>query len=85
MTVTKNQDGNLLAERTSVWKDGVEMEALQEEKISFVNQIEWYELPDTGGTGNYPYTMGGLLLCLSTAVFLMYRLKPSGKGEEESF
>ena len=85
VTVTKNQDGNLLAERTSVWKDGVEMEALQEEKISFVNQIEWYELPDTGGTGNYPYTMGGLLLCLSTAVFLMYRLKPSGKGEEESF
>ena len=34
-----------------------------------------YELPDTGGTGTIPHTMGGLLLTTIAGLILMYRYK----------
>lgn len=40
-------------------------------------------LPNTGGTGTEPYTLGGLLL-ISMAVLLLYSKKKHGKGDAKS-
>lgn len=78
VTVTKGEDGNLTAVISSVWKDGTIF--TENNTLSFVNQIEWYELPDTGGIGTFPYMIGGLLLTLSAVFFLLYRFSKRGKG-----
>lgn len=38
-----------------------------------------YELPETGGAGNYWYTMAGLLLMLTSTAYLLYRYKKRRK------
>lgn len=43
-----------------------------------------YELPETGGTGTIPYTMGGLLLMFSTGTLLLYIQKRRGKEDSTS-
>lgn len=43
-----------------------------EQTITNKEQPTGYELPDTGGTGTQPYTMGGLLLITSAAILLLY-------------
>lgn len=40
--------------------------------ITNTEQPTGYELPDTGGAGIYPYTIGGMLLITSAAILLLY-------------
>lgn len=45
-------------------------------------ETEGYELPETGGIGTTPYTMGGLLLMTVAATFLLlYKNKKHGKED----
>ena len=49
-------------------------------------ETEGYELPETGGIGTTPYTMGGLLLMTVAATFLfLYKNKKHGKEDITSF
>ena len=49
-------------------------------------ETEGYELPETGGIGTTPYTMGGLLLMTVAATFLLlYKNKKHGKEDIASF
>ena len=49
-------------------------------------ETEGYELPETGGIGTTPYTMGGLLLMTVGALFLLlYKNKKHGKVDIASF
>ena len=75
ITVDKNSAGELEAAVTNVWKDG----AAYQGKITFVNTILRYELPQTGGTGTSLYTLGGLCL-MAGALLLLYQNKTRGKG-----
>ncbi len=47
--------------------------------VTFVNKA-YYELPETGGSGTYLYTLGGLLMT-AAAIFLLYKQKRIRKGE----
>ena len=40
--------------------------------ITNKEQPTGYELPNTGGAGIYPYTIGGMLLITSAAILLLY-------------
>lgn len=42
--------------------------------VVYINQ-QFYELPETGGTGTYLYTMAGLLLMLTSTAYLLYRYR----------
>ena len=49
-------------------------------------ETEGYELPETGGIGTTPYTMGGLFLMTVGALFLLlYKNKKHGKEDIASF
>ena len=37
-----------------------------------VTNTAGYELPDTGGAGTQPYTMGGIALMAAAVMFLLY-------------
>ncbi len=50
-----------------------------ENTVHFVNKA-YYELPETGGSGTWMYTMGGLLMT-AAAIFLLYKRKRYRKGE----
>ena len=39
---------------------------------TILNLIAGYELPNTGGAGTVPYTMGGILLLTGAAFLLLY-------------
>ena len=41
-------------------------------------------LPETGGMGTHPYTLGGLLLMLSAGVLLLYNHTKRRKGDSQS-
>lgn len=84
VTITKDDAGNLTADITSVKKNGETLNYQTGDSLSFVNQMEWYELPETGGKGTIPYTMGGVLLIFSAAVVLLYRYRKTGKEGKES-
>lgn len=56
---------------------GVEMYANQD--LGLI--VATYELPQTGGTGNVPYIMGGLLLMAASAMFLWHSKKKRGKED----
>ena len=40
--------------------------------VEIPNQPWGYELPNTGGTGTQPYTMGGIALMAAAVMFLLY-------------
>ena len=48
-----------------------------------VNNV-YYELPQTGGIGTTPYTIGGLVLIASSALLLLYRQTRRGKDDYRS-
>ncbi|MBQ8210353.1 MAG: LPXTG cell wall anchor domain-containing protein [Clostridia bacterium] len=48
--------------------------------VHFYNHIA-YVLPETGGTGNTMYIIGGLLICLSAVFLLCYTKKTQGKED----
>lgn len=58
-------------------------DGIQTGTITMTNQAtEGYELPETGGIGTTPYTMGGLLLMIAAAAFfLSYRNRKHGKED----
>lgn len=50
-------------------------------KITVTNTQEYhYELPATGGSGTFPYTLGGIFLLMAGCVVLMYNHKKGRKG-----
>ncbi len=78
--------------RYSVGSPGMTLHSLDQMKtVSLVDGVEMYanqdlglitstpELPETGGTGNALYVMGGLLLTTASAILLLYRRKKCGK------
>lgn len=50
------------------------IQLLTEEKVHYINQT-FYELPETGGAGTIPYTLGGLLLMAGALIFGVRRRK----------
>ena len=46
--------------------------------------IAGYELPDTGGSGTIPYTVGGMLV-ISAGLLLLYIYKKRRRGEVSAF
>lgn len=50
------------------------IQLLTEEKVHYINQT-FYELPETGGAGTIPYTLGGLLLMAGALLFGVRRRK----------
>ena len=56
------------AQVTYIYKDGQPVEG-----VSFVNKLNSFELPQTGGPGTLLFTLGGILLVLSAGSLLIYR------------
>ena len=51
--------------------------------ITFTNVVQ-YELPNTGGAGTVPYTMGGILLLTGAAFLLLYHQTKRRKEDSAS-
>ena len=47
-------------------------------------EVPEYELPETGGIGQIPYTAGGLLLMTAAGLTLLYNHKKRGKEDPAS-
>ena len=56
------------AQVTYIYKDGQPVEG-----VSFVNKLNSFELPQTGGLGTLLFTLGGILLILAAGSLLIYR------------
>ncbi|MGN1277341.1 MAG: Spy0128 family protein [Floccifex sp.] len=69
VTVTKDEKGNLDASITDVYKNGNSTN----ENISFLNTITEYELPETGGPGDWLYIGSGIGLITIAGYFLVTR------------
>lgn len=69
VTVSKD-GGGLKAEITDMWKGDTSYTG---ESLEFVNKLDSYELPQTGGPGTLLFTLGGILLVLSAGSLLIYR------------
>lgn len=81
---TTGADGSLI-------KSGAGTVCAKEEKDvavyydhTIINLIGGYELPNTGGIGTTPYTIGGLVLIASSALLLLYRKSRRGKDDAQS-
>ena len=51
--------------------------------ITFTNVVQ-YELPNTGGAGTVPYTVGGFLLLTGAAFLLLYNHTKRRKEDSSS-
>ena len=54
-----------------------------ETAVTYTN-MQTYVLPETGGTGTYPYTMAGWMLLLCTAAYLLYKYDKSRRGSSKA-
>lgn len=72
--VTLDLDGRKFTVTYSKVGNTAEVDAppAYEQTITNTEQPTGYELPDTGGAGIYPYTIGGMLLITSAAILLLY-------------
>lgn len=73
VAVTVTEEPNAIsAAITGVWKDG---QTVPDAKLCFVNKLDSYELPATGGPGTTSYIAGGAVLMAAAAILLYYHLK----------
>ncbi|MCI5885219.1 MAG: LPXTG cell wall anchor domain-containing protein [Clostridiales bacterium] len=70
VTVSKDSDGVLKAILTDKRKGDSEY---NNDSLEFVNKLNSYELPQTGGPGTILFTLGGILLILAAGSLLIYR------------
>ena len=52
--------------------------------VTVTNQVCYPELPQTGGAGTYPYTIGGFLLLSGAGLLLLYYKTKRRKGDSPS-
>ena len=71
---TDTDDGNVITEA------GINSGVIK----LFNREQEGYTLPETGGTGTQMYTMAGLLLTVTSTVFLLYIPKKRGRRNYNS-
>lgn len=70
VTVSKDSDGVLKAILTDKRKGDSEFTG---DSLEFVNKLNSFELPQTGGPGTILFTLGGILLILAAGSLLIYR------------
>lgn len=80
VTVSAGENGALTAAVTAIWKDGTLLDGSP--PVSFTNQFNRYELPETGGGGTQWFYAAGLLL-MAAAGLVLYS-KKRGKGASAS-
>lgn len=69
--VIVSKDGEVLkAAITDMWKGDTSYTG---DSLEFVNKLNSFELPQTGGPGTLLFTLGGILLVLSAGSLLIYR------------
>ena len=92
---TKNDDGtkgtDYLYYIKEVGVNGYDLESAENNAginsgtIKLVNRkTEGYTLPETGGIGTQLYTTAGLLLILTSTVYLLYIHRKRGRGNYDS-
>lgn len=74
--------GFQLAAPETIHLGGTLMEVHRVHSLTVVDKLMEYELPETGGSGTYLYTTGGLLLMAAALVLLYYNVK---KGRREDW